>query len=773
MEGGHLPSNEAACSRKIQRNYGDERSDPVSGVSDESNSPRVARIPDFSHPDELVAIRKENTSLKAQVNSLKAEIYDAVQKRPSKELEKLKSVHDRKVAHIKQRYKQHIQELKRGHAKESGSFRRETDTGLSISALQDDPPNVREHLLEARGENTCAQQRVLAAQEKIAQVEGERDAATAHVVAAAAANRQTQEELSVQKSLVAALQQQVASAVAETDVLRKEYAAADSSLRTSEKLRADLQAKDAIVTEMRNTIRDSIIDMGELKRKLATAVVEKQAGVTVAEHSGVKRLLMLSDERVRALEEEIARLKLDHVTGTVTTEEHSEAKRRLADRVQQQDGEITLLRTEMQTLSVAGHATNVRIQELYAWAQKEAQQVQDKQQQVTQLKLQVDVLHCEKQDLQGENQDLATKVRAFRDKLESSSTELAKQKESGSAVAAGLRATVLHLQRQLTLLQKEQRMPLPPPPPPQPPTFLQQSVPLPPLLPVISMWPTGGATALPPQQLGSGGNLHTQCVAEELQGKLSWAMHAFQQKQAELAQVRIQLTWAQEAFTKLYNNAAHETCEIHRQQATDIVRRRNIINVTRLAQLEARVAVVDVALVATAGDTAQKSWRESAERRLSEYLFARETEWSAQLADLQAQLWEAQTTSLVVVRQLQTEKELSARTAQCAAEQTQQLRRLQLAANQVLGRMQESHPAECEQLLQEMRWLQPHATSTELDIYAVLSLLGRLESRDVERHTRIAAGAVVLGAASPAQTTPRHQAPPAVLDLTADSDSDC
>jgi chromosome segregation ATPase len=183
--------------------------------------------------------------------------------------------------------------------------------------------------------------------------------------------------------------------------------------------------------------------------------------------------------------------------------------------------------------------------------------------------------------------------------------------------------------------------------------------------------------------------------------------------------------------------------------------------------------VVDVALAATAGNTAQKSWRESAERRLSEYLFTRETEWSAQLADLQAQLWEAQTTSLVVVRQLQAEKELSAHTAQCAAEQTQQLRRLQLAANQVLGKMQESHPAECEQLLQEMRRLQPQATSTELDIYAVLSLLGRLESRDVARHTGNAAGAVVLGAASPAQTTPRRQAPPAVLDLTADSDSDC
>jgi chromosome segregation ATPase len=542
---------------------------------------------------------------------------------------------------------------------------------------------------------------------------------------------------------------------------------------TVEKLRADLQAKDAIVTEMRNTIRDSIIDTGELKRNLATAVAEKQTGITPKEHNGVKRQLVLSDERVRALDGEIARLKSDQVKDAVTTEEHSEVKRRLADRVQQQDGEIARLRIEMQALSVAGHATNVRIQQLYAWAQKEAHQVQDKQQQVTQLKLQVDVLQREKQDLQREKQDLATKVQTFRDNLESSSTELAKQKESGSAVAAGLRATALHLQRQLNLQQKEHRTPLLPPPPPQPPAFLQPSVPFPPLLPVISMWATGGATALPPQQLGSGGNLHTQCVAEELQGKLSWAMHAFQQKQAELAQVRIQLTWAQEAFTKLYNNAAHETCEIHRQQATDIVRRRNIINVTRLAQLEARVAVVDVALVATAGDTAQKSWRESAERRLSEYRFARETEWSAQLADLQAQLWEAQTTSLVVVRQLQTEKELSARTAQCAAEQTQQLRRLQLAANQVLGRMQESHPAECEQLLQEMRRLQPHATSTELDIYAVLSLLGRLESRDVERHTRIAAGAVVLGAASPAQTTPRHQAPPAVLDLTADSDSDC
>jgi hypothetical protein len=768
MEGGHLPSNEAACSRKIQINYGDERSDPVSGVSDESNSPRVALIPDFNHADELVA-------LKAQVNRLKAEIYDATQKRPSKELEKLKSVHDAKVAHIKQRYKQHIQELKRGHAKESRSFRRETDTELSVRALQDDLHNVREHLMEARGENTRAQQRA---------VDSERNATTADVAVAVAANRLTQEEHSAQKSLVAALHQHVASAVAETDVLREEAATADSFLRTSEtrfadqyvtveKLRADLQVKDAIVTEMRNTIRDSIIDMGELKRKLATAVVEKQARVTVAEHSGVKRQLMLSDERIRALEEEIARLKLEHVTGTVTTEEHSEAKRRLADRVQQQDGEIARLRTEMQTLSVAGHATNIRIQELYAWAQKEAHQVQDKQQQVTQLKLQVDVLQREKQDLQREKQDLATKVQTFRDNVESSNTELAKQKESGSAVAAGLRATVLHLQRQLTLLQKEQRTPLLPPPPPRPPTFPQPSAPLPPLLPVISMWPTGGATALPPQQYGSGGSLHTQCLAEELQGKLSWSMHAFQQKQAELAQVRIKLTWAQEAFTKLYNNAAHEACEIHRQQATDIVRRRNIINVTRLAHLEARVAVVDVALAATAGNTAQKSWRESAERRLSEYLFSRETEWSAQLADLQAQLWEAQTTSLVVVRQLQAEKELSARTAQCAAEQTQQLRRLQLAANQVLGKMQESHPAECEQLQQEMRRLQPQATSTELDIYAVLSLLGRLESRDVARHTGNGDGAVVLAAASPVQTTPSLPTPPTVLDLTADSDSDC
>jgi hypothetical protein len=833
--------------------------DEISEGTDEGSTPRLLRIEDTGVPDQVAALTKDNSRLKAQVKRLKAEVFDVSQKGHLKEIEQLQAEHAARVAQLKQKYKHYIKTQIQANGNTHGSSvqipqikRALADSSQSdtIQRLERELHALREQQRLVQEENVNLQQQVASAQATTAElaeakaniksVERERGVALARLADTLDALNVSGKREGAHKEQVASLRRELAAAANRSEVLRVEAASAQDMLRieqerhrillnaekgTVAKHVASLQVKDVIMGEMRNTIRDNIIDTDDLRRRVYDAEEAAGSRASNADQRAVPRQHVLREDNTSQLEAEVKRLERENEMLSTSSRVYRARIQALFSEIGPLglDGSDGLTQEQRTLAGSEGHTNGAAAQGCEQDGLPSGSRSippDDGEQVLTHLAQQLELLLREKRSH-------AAEVGTLQAQLQASYAELAQLKVTASAAVVELQSTVQNLQGQLTLvLQQKQTLqqlhdvqlqlqvqelqqhiseqgqqgpvqappppppllppvpavsgPAPPqplllPPPPQPPAFPRPRTPLP-SLPAMSTLSRTSATALPPPQFSTGFHALCEQRRNELLCRISDLEAALTRTKKEWLTSATELSQAKRRL-----RTAHDDCKSKVKQYAQWYRTCKDGNALRLAQLEARLAVVDAAsapIVFLEFD----SWKESAERLLSEYLFARETEWSAQLADLQAQLWEAARTHPVLLRQLQTEKERNAQTKQRVTDLGGQLRRVQLTVSLMLGKMQASHPAECEQLQQEMRRLQPRATSTELDLYVVVSLPALLEKTRASQRTLInehemyngAASAVAVqgnGFAQPASIGPLG-ASPVVLDLTADSDCD-
>jgi hypothetical protein len=830
--------------------------DEISEGTDEGTTPRLLRIEDAGVPDQVAALTKDNSRLKAQVKRLKAEVFDVSQKGHLKEIEQLQAEHAARVAQLKQKYKHYIKTQIQANGNTHGSSvqipqvkRPLADSSQSdtIQRLERELHALREQQRLVQEENVDLQQQVASAQATTAElaeakaniksVERERGVALARLADALDALNVAGKREGAHKEQVTSLRRELAAAADRSEVLRVEAASAQDMLRieqerhrillnaekgTVAKHVASLQVKDVIMGEMRNTIRDNIIDTDELRRRVYDA--EEAAGSRAPNADTVPRQHVSREDNTSQLEAEVKRLERENEMLSTSSCVYRARIQALYTEIgpQRLNGLHELTQEELTLAGSEGYMDGAAQDCEQGSLPSGSRRItpDDGEQVLAHLAQQLAVLLRERRSHAAEIGTLQTQLQA-------SNAELAQLKLTASAAVLELQGTVQNLQGQLTLvLQQKQTLqqlrdvqlqlqvqqlqqhigeqgqpgpvqappppptllppvpavsgPAPPqplllPPPPQPPAFPRPRTPLP-SLPAMSTLSRTSATALPPPQFSTGFHALCEQRRNELLCRISDLEAALTRTKKEWLTSATELSQAKRRL-----RTAHDDCKSKVKQYAQWYRTCKHGNALRLAQLEARLAVVDAASAPNVFPEFD-SWKESAEQLLSEYLFARETEWSAQLADLQAQLWEAARTHPVLLRQLQTEKERSAQTKQRVTDLSGQLRRVQLTVSLMLGKMQASHPAECEQLQQEMRRLQPRATSTELDLYVVVSLPALLEKTRASQRTssnerevyNVAASGVVVqgdGFAQPASTGPLG-ASPVVLDLTADSDFD-
>jgi predicted nucleic acid-binding Zn-ribbon protein len=679
----------------------------IAESSDWPTTPQLVGARNAGVQDELAVLQKENICLRAQVKRLKAEVFDVSQSRQTEEIELLKAEHEARVAHLKQKYKQYIKSQIKATGDSIGTdLHMPPKKRFKVGTCQDtesEQHGLKGQLRFVQEENTEFKRQATPAlgttaklgetESTVTFVKKERDTRSARLTEVTAASDVAGHHDVAQKELIASLRRELAAAAERPEVHREEAARAKEMLRAEqdnhktllaardaeiEKLRADMQAKDIIVGEMRNTIRGNIIDMDDLKQRVTATEVRADARTATGDERPAQRQFAVMGRSLHELEVDIERLERVNQTLSTTLSERSARIRALnaaiegegQDGLRESQAGVVRRSKESEHCSAPSGSARDEVDHLDALLAPVVQHVCYDHEQLTKLEHYLEVLLREKLGRTAQVGGLCAQ-------LEVCNARLAQLKATAIAAVVESQSTVRDLQGQLNvtrkqLLQQQQQQqinqpqqpgpvqlslpPLPPAsgqtatrphllsqlpqplllsPPPQPCAVpFQQSRAVNTLVRAVSTLTGTSPRALPPSQFGADGSLHAQC-AHAREVLLSRISHL----EGTLSHTKLQ--WRKsETEQKQRLRSLEDAYEDKAGQASEWFQVWRDSNLRRLAEAEARLAVLD-ALPASNDSFEIASWKKSADHRLADYLFKTETEWFAQLADMQAQLWDA------------------------------------------------------------------------------------------------------------------------------------